>query len=205
MLTHFLYMIKGFNQVYHPCFCPWNHPTCVVRKRHAIGTTWSLGFHPKPIISNPHIFKTLIEVDCYSLHTAVSCENILFWTQKSGFCPLSPQDSTVAYRLTLTKRTQIPCAQVTPLLQRKLRERHHRWEHSFMTATTQTLSSYTWTDPWTAVLDLPSQLALKFVSGEEPLQQSWMYRLWEWLSETKFLLLPSGRAMGRQHSWWLFL
>ena len=36
----------------------------------------------------------LIEVDCYSLHTAVSCENILFWTQKSGFCPLSPQDST---------------------------------------------------------------------------------------------------------------
>ena len=30
-------------------------------------------------------------MDCYSLHTAVSCENILFWTQKSGFCPLSPE------------------------------------------------------------------------------------------------------------------
>lgn len=119
----------------------------------------------------------LIEVDCYSLHTAVSCENILFWTQKSGFCPLPPQDSMVAYRLTLTKRTQIPCVQVTPLLQRKLSERHHCWEHSFMMATTQTLSSYTWTDPWTAVLDLPSQVVLKFESGEESPQQSWMYRL----------------------------
>lgn len=91
----------------------------------------------------------LIEVDCYSLHTAVSCENILFWTQKSGFCPLFPQDLMVAYQLTLTKRTQIPCAQVTPLLQRKLREKCHCWEHSFMTATTQTLSSYTQTNPWT--------------------------------------------------------
>lgn len=27
----------------------------------------------------------------YCLHTAVSCENILFWTPKSGFCPSFPE------------------------------------------------------------------------------------------------------------------
>lgn len=60
MLINLLYVTEDLTRYITPAFVLGMINTCVVRKRHVIGTTQllgpgSLGFHPKPIISTPLI------------------------------------------------------------------------------------------------------------------------------------------------------
>lgn len=119
----------------------------------------------------------LIEVDCYSLHTAVSCENILFLDTKIWLLPPFPPRLDGGLLTHADKKdtdslcTGDPSASEkaqgeVSLLGTQLHDCHHADSKQLHTDR-----------PMDAVLNLPSQLALKFVSEEEPLQQSWMYHL----------------------------
>ena len=150
MPIHLFHMIKDLTRSITPTSVPGATSACVVGKTDLTGTTQSLGFHPKPIISTPHILK------CSSRCTVTVCihlsavKTFFFWTQKSGFCPSSPETQWGPTDSRWQKGQRFPlfppCPDVIrpytgdPQQQRKLSERVRHCEHSFTTATTQALS-----------------------------------------------------------------
>lgn len=115
---------------------------------------------------------------CYCLHTAVSCENILFWTQKSSFCPSSPEirwwptDS----RWQKEQRSPLPppCPDVIrpctgdPAAAEKAQGEGSSWGTQLQGATMRARAvSYHWGDTGTTLLRPLSLPALKPLSRKE--------------------------------------
>lgn len=222
MLINLLHTIKDW--AHHSCFSSYNDQRLYCQKEGDLMETSpsSLGFHPKPMISTPHIFKCSLQCTLTACIQLCSCENI-FFVQKYGFCPSSPEtwcwptDSRwqKGQKFTLLP----PCPDVirscpgNPFVAEQA-----IWAfvvvYTAWMAATQALSSCKWADSWTTLWIPLSLLALKLVSRDEPRPRRTgrtpgtelgISSLWECLLKTKFSLLSFWGATGRQHSWWLFL
>lgn len=151
MPIHLLYMTKGVTRSIL-LLLSLEQPMPVSSGRQRPDWNFSITwFSPKANNLNSPYFEMLVTMYCYCLHTSVSCENIpFFWTQKSGFCPFSPETRWWPTDSHWQKGQRFPllppCPDVIrpytgdPQQQRKLSESVRRCEHSFMTATTQALS-----------------------------------------------------------------
>lgn len=174
MLINLLYMINALTRHIIPAFVSGT-PMPVLSGRDRPDCNYqSLGFHPKPEnLSSPY-FKVLRATYCYCLPTAVSCENMLFWTQKSGFCPSSlktPADP----RFPADKKDKSPlwpaCVQMqSGLLRGPLRSRESS-ARGFTEASghqhTALALSHRWADVGRTLVEPWSQLALRLLSREE--------------------------------------